>query len=65
MLIFIRPGVQVNAIECDALSADGYHHDVRTHVAIEPIFVHTQVARRVAQTNEARGYSFARILELH
>ena len=54
MLIVIRPGVQINAIERDALRADGNRRDVRTHVVVEAVLVHAEVARRVAQPNEAR-----------
>ena len=54
VLILVRPSVEVNAIECDALRADGNHRDVRTHVAIEAVLVHAEVLRRIAQANETR-----------
>ena len=54
MLILVRPSVEVNAVECDALRADRNHCDVRTHVAIEAVLVHAQVLRRIAQANETR-----------
>ena len=54
MLIVIRPGVQINAIERDALSADGNHGDVWTHIVVETVLVHAEVSRRVAQSDEAR-----------
>ena len=54
MLIVIRPGVQINAIERDALRADRNDRDVRTHVVIEAVLVHAEVFRRIAQSDEAR-----------
>ena len=54
MLIVIRPGVQINAIEGDALRANRDDRDVRTHFMIEAVLVHAEVSRRVAQTDEAR-----------
>jgi hypothetical protein len=50
----IRPGVQINAVERDALRADGNDRDVRTHVVVEAVLVHAEVSRRVAQSDEAR-----------
>ena len=64
VLILVRPSVEVNAVECDALRADGNHWDVRTHVAIEAVLVHAQVLRRIAQANEAR-WGFRRNQQLH
>jgi hypothetical protein len=65
VLIVIRPGVQINAVEGDALRADGNRRDVRTHVVIEAVLVHAEVSRRVAQSNEARQELRLRILKGH
>jgi hypothetical protein len=65
VLIVIRPGVQINAVECDALSADGNRRDVRTHVVVEAVLVHTEISRRVAQSDEARQELHLRILKRH
>jgi hypothetical protein len=54
VLIVIRPGVQINAIERDTLRANGNRRDVRTHIVVEAVLVHAKVSRRVAQSNEAR-----------
>jgi hypothetical protein len=54
VLIVIRPGVQINAVERDALDTYGDRRDVRTHVMIEAVLVHAEVPRRVAQSDEAR-----------
>jgi hypothetical protein len=63
VLILVRPSVEVNAVECDSLRADGNHGDV-THVAIEAVLVHTQVLRRIAQADETR-LGFSRDQRLH
>jgi hypothetical protein len=55
VLIVVRPSVEVNAVECDALRADRNQRDVRSHVAIESVFVHAQILRRIAQANEPRS----------
>jgi hypothetical protein len=65
VLIVIRPGVQINAIEGDALRADGNRRDVRTHVVVEAVLVHAEVSRRVTQPNEARQELRLRILKRH
>jgi hypothetical protein len=39
-LILVRPAVEVNAIECDALGSDAYYAQAGTNVAIEAILVH-------------------------
>jgi hypothetical protein len=64
VLILVRPSVEVNAVECDALRADRNHCDVRTHVAIEAVLVHAQVLRRIAQANET-PVGFSRNQRLH
>jgi hypothetical protein len=64
VLILVRPSVEVNAIECDALRAYRYHRDVRAHVAIEAVLVHAQILRRIAQANETR-VGFSRNQRLH
>ena len=54
VLILVRPSVEVNAIECDSLRADGNHRDVRAHVTVEAVLVHAEILRSVAQADEAR-----------
>jgi hypothetical protein len=49
----IRPGVQINTIERDALRANWNDHDVRSHVMVETVLVHAEISRRVAQADEA------------
>ena len=53
-LIVVGPGVEVKAVKGDSLRADGDHIQERTNVAIEAIFVHTEIGGRVAQPDEAR-----------
>jgi len=53
-LIVVGPGIEVKAVEGDALRADWDHREERTNVAIEAILVHAEIRRRVAQPDEAR-----------
>ena len=53
-LIVVGPGIEVKAVEGDPLRADRDHGEERTNVAIEAIFVHAEIRRRVAQADEAR-----------
>jgi hypothetical protein len=54
-LIVIRPGVQVNTIEGDSLSANGDAAEMRpNNIAIEAVLVHAQIGRGIAQANESR-----------
>jgi hypothetical protein len=53
-LIVVGPGIEVKAVEGDPLRADRDHGEERTHVAVEAIFVHAEIGRRVAQPDEAR-----------
>jgi hypothetical protein len=64
VLILIRPGVQVNAVESDTLRANGNDREMWTHVAIETILVHAQIRRRIAQSDEAREELHKRPLRL-
>jgi hypothetical protein len=50
----IRPGVQINAIESNALGADRNDRDVRSYVAVEAVLVHAEISRRIAQSDKAR-----------
>jgi len=47
-LIFVEPGIEVKAIEADALFADRHLDQIRAHVGIETVLVHPQVAWSVA-----------------
>jgi hypothetical protein len=49
----VGPGVEVKAIESDAAIADRYFGESRTHLGIEPIAIHAEIAGRVPVTNEA------------
>jgi len=51
-LIVIHPYVEVKAIERDASITDRYLGKSRTHLGIEAIAVHTEVAWRVAVADE-------------
>jgi len=46
--IVLRPGVEFKTIEGDALYADGNVHELRTHVPIEAVLVHAEIARRIS-----------------
>ena len=50
----IRPAVEVKAIEGDALASDGDLSERRAHLGVEPVAVHAEVGRRIAQADEAR-----------
>jgi hypothetical protein len=50
----ICPGIQVKAIESDALRADWYGAEARPYLAIEAVLVHREIRWRVAEANEAR-----------
>ncbi len=47
----IRPLVEVNAVESDAVRADGDGDEERTHFVVEAVFVHAEVGRGVAETD--------------
>ena len=49
----LGPAIQVKAIEGDALSTDRNLAKRRAHLGIEPIAVHAEVARRIAQPDKA------------
>jgi hypothetical protein len=53
-LIVVRPGIEVKPIKGDTLRTDRDGGEKRANVAIEAIFVHAEVRRSVAHTNEAR-----------
>jgi len=53
-LIVVGPGIEVKAVEGDPLRADRDHGEERTNDAIEAIFVHAEIGRRVAQPDESR-----------
>lgn len=53
-LIVVRPCIEVNAIEGDALDADAEGEDARPHFAIETVLVHSEIGGGVAQSEKAR-----------
>jgi hypothetical protein len=65
-LIVVRPCIEVNAIEGDALDADAERKDARAHFAVEAVFVHAEVGGRVTESDEAwcrRGMRFRRVVQ--
>lgn len=56
-LIVVRPCIEVNAIEGDALDANAQGEDARPHFAVEAVLVHAEIGGGVAQANEARWRS--------
>ena len=53
-LIVVGPGIEVKPVKGDPLGADRDLVQERTNVAIEAIFVHAEIRRGIAQTDEAR-----------
>ncbi len=53
-LIVVGPGIEVKPVKGDPLRADRDHVEERANVAIEAIFVHAEIRRRVAQPNKSR-----------
>ena len=49
----VGPGVEVKAVEGDALRSDRDDSDVRTDFTVEPVLVHAEEVRRVAEADEA------------
>jgi len=52
--IILRPRIEFKPIERDSLGADRHEFKPRTHLAIEAVLVHTEIAWRIAQANEPR-----------
>jgi len=52
--IILRPRIEFKPIERDTLRADGHEFKPRTHLAVETVLVHAEIARRIAQANESR-----------
>jgi hypothetical protein len=53
-LIVVGPGIEVKPVKGNPLRADRNRGYAGTHVTIEAIFVHTEIGRGVAQSDEAR-----------
>jgi hypothetical protein len=51
--IFVRPCVEVNAVEGDSLDADAQGEDARPHFAVEAVLVHAEIGGGVAHADEA------------
>jgi len=47
-LIVVGPGIEVKTIESDPLRTDWDYREARANVAIEAIFVHSEIGRGVA-----------------
>ena len=52
-LILIGPGVEVKAVEGNALVADRNFRDAGSNLAVESVAVHAEIGGRVAKTDEA------------
>jgi len=52
--IILRPRIEFKPIERDTLRADGHEFKPRTYLAVETVFVHAEIAGRIAQADEAR-----------
>jgi hypothetical protein len=46
-LMFVKPLVQVKAVEANALSADGDFYEVRADCRVEYLAVHPEVSRGI------------------
>jgi hypothetical protein len=47
-LIVVGPGIEVKPVESDSLPTDRDYGEARTNLAIEAIFIHAEIRRRVA-----------------
>ena len=54
LLILVGPGIEVKAVEGDALNPDAHLGDEGANFGIEPVTVHAEVVRRIALANEPR-----------
>ena len=52
----IYPGVQIKAVKGSPLLTDRNHREARTHLRIKAVAVHTEVAWRIPEADEARQY---------
>jgi hypothetical protein len=52
--IVVHPGVQFKPIEGDALPADRNSGEIRSHLSVKTVPVHTEIAGHVPKTYEAR-----------
>ena len=50
----VGPGIEVKAVKGNPLGADGDLGEMRPHGGIEAVAVHAEVARRIAEANDAR-----------
>jgi hypothetical protein len=48
----IYPGVEFKSVEGDALLADANFCQMRPYYCVEAVAIHTEVARRIAETNQ-------------
>jgi hypothetical protein len=53
-LIVVGPGIEVKPVKGDTLTSNWDRGEKRTHLSVEAIFVHAEIRRGVAQSNEAR-----------
>lgn len=50
--MIVDPGVEFKPVKCDSTQADGNFRQPWTDLGIEAVFVHPEVFRNVAQTNQ-------------
>ena len=55
MFMLVGPGVEVKAVEGDALCADWNDGDAWTHFAVEAVLVHAEKGWGGAEADEAWG----------
>jgi hypothetical protein len=58
--MLIRPGIEVKAIEGFALDADRNQRHPGPNLFVEAVLVHAEIARRIAESQEARCAGCAR-----
>jgi hypothetical protein len=52
--MIVEPGVEFKAIEADTLRTDGDFGQKRPHLGVEPVAIHPEIGRRVANAQDAR-----------
>lgn len=52
--VLISPLVEFMPVECNALFADWYIRDMWSNLGVEPVAIHAEVIRRIADSEKAR-----------
>ncbi|MCP4876754.1 MAG: hypothetical protein GY896_14945 [Gammaproteobacteria bacterium] len=50
----LHPGVQFKSVEGDSLFPHADFNEIRAYLGVEPVAVHTQVARRIPEADQSR-----------